>query len=40
MLKILKARLQQNMNQEFQMFKLDLEKAQEPEIKFPAPVGA
>ena len=31
MLKILQARLQQYMN--FQMFKLDLEKAEEPEIK-------
>ena len=31
MLKILQARLQQYMNQ---MFKLDLEKAEEPEIKF------
>ena len=33
MLKILQARLQQYMN--FQMFKLDLEKAEEPEIKLP-----
>ena len=32
MLKILQARLQQFVNQEFQMFKLDLEKAEEPEI--------
>ena len=32
MLKILHARLQQYMNREFQMFKLDLEKAEEPEI--------
>jgi len=31
--KILRARLQQNVN--FQMFKLVLEKAEEPEIKFP-----
>ena len=35
MLKILQARLQQYMNREFQMFKLILEKAEEPEIKFP-----
>ena len=33
MLKILQARLQQYVN--FQMFKLDLEKAEEPDIKFP-----
>ena len=33
MLKILQARLQQYVN--FQMFKLDLEKAVEPEIKLP-----
>ena len=33
MLKILQARLQQYMNHKFQMFKLDLEKAEEPEIK-------
>ena len=37
MLKILRARLQQYMN--FQMFKLDLEKAEEPEIKWPTSVG-
>ena len=35
MLKILQARLQQYVNQKFQMFKLDLEKADEPEIKSP-----
>ena len=35
MLKILQARLQQYMNRDFQMFKLDLEKAEEPEIKLP-----
>ena len=34
MLKILQARLQQYMLN-FQMFKLDLEKAEEPEIKLP-----
>ena len=32
MLKILQARLQQYMNMNFQMFKLVLEKAEEPEI--------
>ena len=35
MLKILQARLQQYMNHELQMFKLVLEKAEEPEIKLP-----
>ena len=35
MLKILQARLQQYVNRELQMFKLDLEKAEEPEIKLP-----
>ena len=35
MLKILPARLQQYVNWNFQMFKLDLEKAEEPEIKLP-----
>ena len=35
MLKILQARLQQYVNCEFQMFKLVLEKAEEPEIKLP-----
>ena len=38
MLKILQARLQQHMN--FQMFKLDLEKAEEPEIKLPISAGS
>ena len=33
MLKILQARLQQYMTVNFEMFKLDLEKAEEPEIK-------
>ena len=37
-LKILQARLQQYMN--FQMFKMDLEKAEEPEIKLPISVGS
>ena len=36
MLKILQARLQQYMN--FQMFKLDLEKAEESEIKLPTSI--
>ena len=44
MLKILQARLQQYVNQNFQMnfqmFKLDLEKAEEPEIKLPTSVGS
>ena len=37
MLKILQARLQANSmwTMNFQMFKLDLEKAEEPEIKLP-----
>ena len=35
MLKILLARLQEYVNHEFQMFKLVLEKAEEPEIKLP-----
>ena len=38
--KILHARLQQYMNQELKMFKLDLEKAEELEIKLPASVGS
>ena len=38
MFKILQARLQQYMN--FQMFKLDLEKAEEPEIKLPTSAGS
>ena len=40
MLKILQARLQQYMNRELQMFKLGLEKAEEPEIKLPTSVGS
>ena len=39
MLKILEARLQQYMNQELQMFKLDFKKAEEPEIKLPTSIG-
>ena len=38
MLKILQVRLQQYMN--FQMFKLDLEKTEEPEIKLPTYFGS
>ena len=38
MLKILQARLQQNVN--FQMFKLVSEKAKEPEIKLPTSAGS
>ena len=38
MLKILQARLQQYVN--FQMFKLDLEKVEEPEIKLPTSIGS
>ena len=37
-LKILQARLQQYVNHEFQVFKLDLKKAEEPEIKLPTSV--
>ena len=40
MLKVLQARLQQYMNHEIQMFKVDLEKAEEPEIKLPTSAGS
>ena len=40
MLKILQAKLQQYMNCEIQMFKLVLEKAEEPEIKLPTSTGS
>ena len=40
MLKILQAGLQQYVNRELQMFKLDLEKAEEPEIKLPTSIGS
>jgi len=40
MLKILQARLQQYMNLNFQMFKLVLEKAEEPEINLPTCAGS
>ena len=39
-LKILQARLQQYMNCDFQMFKLDLEKAEEPAIKLLTSAGS
>ena len=40
MLKILQARLQQYVNHELQMFKLVLEKAEEPEIKLSTSIGS
>ena len=40
MLKILQARLQQWVNRELPVFKLDLEKAEELEIKWPTSVGS
>ena len=40
MLKSLQAKLQQYVNYELQMFKLVLEKAEEPEIKLPTSVGS
>ena len=40
MLKILQARLQQYVTMNFQMFKLVLEKAEEPEIKLPTSAGS
>ena len=40
MLKILQARLQHNGTKNFQMFKLGLEKAEEPEIKLPTSAGS
>ena len=40
MLKILQTRLQQHKNRDFQMFKLDLEKAEKPGIKLPTSVGS
>ena len=39
MLKILHAWLQQYVSVNFQMLKLDLEKAEEPEIKLPTSIG-
>ena len=40
MLKILQARLQQYINHELQDVQLDLEKAEEPEIKLPTSTGS
>ena len=40
MLKILQARLQQYITVNFQIFKLDFEKAEEPEIKLPTSSGS
>ena len=40
MLKILQARLQQYMNRELPHVKLDLEKAEEPEIMLPTSAGS
>ena len=40
MLKILQVKLQQYMNREPQMFKLDLEKAEEPEIQLLTSTGS
>ena len=40
MLKILQARLQQYVNRELPLFKLVLEKAEEPEIKLPTSTGS
>ena len=39
MFKILQARLQQYGNENIQMYKLDLEKAEEQEIKLPTSTG-
>ena len=40
MLKILQARFQQYVNHGLHTFKLDLEKAEEPEIKLPTSTGS
>ena len=40
MLNILQDKLQQYVTENFQMFKLDLEKAEEPETKLPTSVGS
>ena len=40
MLKVLQARLQQYVNQELQMYKLGIEKAEESEIKLPTFIGS
>ena len=39
-LKVPQARLQQYMNHELERFRLDLEKAEEPEIKLPTSAGS
>ena len=40
MLKIIQARTQQYVDQDLQMYKLDLETAKEPEIKLPTSTGS
>ena len=40
MLQILQARIKSTWIKNFQMFKLDLEKAEEPKIKVPTSVGS
>ena len=40
MFKILQARPQQDMNEDFKTFKWYLEKAEEPEIKLPTSAGS
>ena len=40
MLKIIQARTQQYMNQDFQMYKLYLDTVKEPEIKLPTSTGS
>ena len=40
MLKILQTRLQQYLNKNFQMYKVDLEKAEEPEAKLLTFIGS
>ena len=40
MIKILQSSIHQYMNVNFKMFKLDLENAEEPEIKLPASTGS
>ena len=40
MLKVLQARLQQYMNKNSQMYKLGLQKAEEPESKLPTFIGS
>ena len=40
MLKILQARLNSMWTMNFHMFKLDLEKAEEPEVKLPTSTGS